>query len=48
MPPAAPASLPKDSYTNIVAYILDMNGFKAGDSPLPAGGAAALDSMTIK
>ena len=48
MPPAAPASLPKESYANIVAYILDMNGFKAGDSPLPAGGGEALDSMTIK
>ncbi len=48
MPPAAPASLPKESYANIVAYILELNGFKAGDSPLPAGGGEALDSMTIK
>ena len=47
MPPAAPGSLPKDSYVNIVAYILELNGFEAGESPLPAGGAA-LDKMTIR
>ncbi len=47
MPPAAPGSLPKESYANIVAYILDLNGFKAGASPLPVGGEA-LDTMTIK
>ena len=47
MPPAAPASLPADSYANIVAYILETNGFKAGSSSLPAGGEA-LDKMTIK
>ncbi len=47
MPPAAPASLPADSYANIVAYILETNGFKAGASPLPSGGEA-LDKMTIK
>ena len=47
MPPAAPGSLPKDSYANIVAYILDLNGFKSGDTPLAAGGEG-LDKMTIK
>lgn len=47
MPPAAPASLPAESYADIVAYILDTNGFKAGSSSLPAGGEA-LDKMTIK
>ncbi len=47
MPPAAPASLPADAYANIVAYILETNGFKAGSSSLPAGGEA-LDKMTIK
>jgi PQQ-dependent dehydrogenase (s-GDH family) len=47
MPPAAPASLPKDTYANIVAYILELNGFKAGNSPLPAGGQG-LDRMAIK
>jgi len=47
MPPAAPASLPKDSYANIVAYILELNGFKAGDAQLAAGGEA-LDKMAIR
>lgn len=47
MPPAAPGSLPKDSYANIVAYILETNGAKAGDTALPAGGEA-LNKMTIK
>jgi PQQ-dependent dehydrogenase (s-GDH family) len=47
MPPAAPASLPDDTYADIVAYVLEMNGFKASDTPLPAGGDA-LDKMTIQ
>lgn len=47
MPPTVPGSLPKESYANIVAYILELNGFKAGDSQLPAGGEA-LDKMTIR
>jgi PQQ-dependent dehydrogenase (s-GDH family) len=42
MPPAAPKSLPAETYANIVAYILDFNGFKSGEAPLPAGG----DSLT--
>jgi PQQ-dependent dehydrogenase (s-GDH family) len=47
MPPAAPGSLPKESYASIVAYILDLNGFKSGSAALPAGGAA-LEKMSIK
>lgn len=47
MPPAAPASLPADTYANIVAYVLEMNGAKAGDAALPAGGEA-LDKMTVQ
>jgi mono/diheme cytochrome c family protein len=47
MPPAAPGSLPRDTYANIVAYILELNGFKAGDAKLPAGGEA-LDKMAIQ
>ena len=35
------------TYTNIVAYVLEVNGFKAGNAKLPAGGDA-LDKMTIK
>jgi mono/diheme cytochrome c family protein len=46
MPPAAPASLTDDVYGSIVAYILQVNGFKAGDAKLPAGGEA-LDKMAI-
>lgn len=47
MPPAAPGSLPKDSYANIVAYILELNGFKPGPVSLPAGGEA-LGNMAIR
>jgi len=47
MPPAAPGSLPSDTYANVVAYILEVNGFKAGSTPLHAG-AEALDKMVIK
>ena len=47
MPPAAPGSLPKESYANIVAYILELNGFKSGSAALPPGGEA-LDKMSIK
>ncbi len=34
MPPAAPGSLPAETYANIVAYILETNGAKPGDKPL--------------
>ncbi len=47
MPPAAPGSLSAESYANILAYIFDVNGFKAGEAKLPAGGEA-LGKMTIK
>ncbi len=47
MPPSAPASLPADTYVDIVAYILQTNGFKAGNTKLPAGGDA-LDKMTVQ
>lgn len=47
MPPAAPASLPAETYTNIIAFILEVNGFKAGSNPLPPAGEA-LDKMAIK
>jgi PQQ-dependent dehydrogenase (s-GDH family) len=35
MPPAAPGSLTDETYTNVVAYILETNGYKAGTTPLP-------------
>lgn len=47
MPPAAPASLAADVYANIVAYILDGNGYKAGEKALPAGGEK-LEGMRIR
>ena len=34
MPPSAPGSLTGDSYANIVAYVLEGNGMKAGDVAL--------------
>jgi PQQ-dependent dehydrogenase (s-GDH family) len=39
MPPAAPGSLPEDVYADIVAYVLQVNGFQAGDAKLSNGGA---------
>jgi hypothetical protein len=47
MPPNLAASLPDGTYTNIVAYILETNGFKAGNTELAAGGTP-LDGMTIQ
>jgi PQQ-dependent dehydrogenase (s-GDH family) len=47
MPPAAPASLPDETYADIVAYVLQLNGSKPGNTRLPAGGAA-LGQMTIQ
>ncbi len=47
MPPAAPASLPDDTYANIVAYVLDVNGFEPGTAELSPGGTE-LDNMTIR
>ena len=47
MPPAAPASLPADTYANIVAYILEVNGLKAGNAKLDPA-AEAIEKMVIK
>ncbi len=47
MPPAAPGSLAKDSYADIIAYILELNGFKAGSTELKGEGDGA-EKMTIK
>ncbi len=47
MPPAAPASLPEDMYVNIVAYILETNGAKAGSTKLPAS-AEKQGQLTIR
>lgn len=37
MPPGAPSSLSRDTYADIIAYILEVNGFPAGDAALRAG-----------
>ncbi len=47
MPPSSPNSLPKETYANIVAYILEHNGAKSSSAKLPAS-KDALDQMTIK
>ena len=47
MPPAAPASLSADKYAGILAYIFELNGFKAGEVQLPADGES-LEKMTIR
>jgi hypothetical protein len=47
MPPSSPASLSNETYGNIAAYVLEVNGFKAGTAKLPAGGEE-LDQMTIR
>jgi polar amino acid transport system substrate-binding protein len=45
MPLNAPASLPKDQYASIMAYILARNGYPAGSKPLTY--AAATNSSVI-
>jgi mono/diheme cytochrome c family protein len=44
MPPAAPGSLPSAAYANILAYILDVNGARAGQTSLKPDN---LDRQTI-
>jgi PQQ-dependent dehydrogenase (s-GDH family) len=46
MPPSRPGSLPEETYTDIVAYILQVNGVTAGAKELPAE-ATSLDGMVI-
>ncbi len=47
MPPSQPGSLPADTYANIVAYILQTNGFKAGNVSLKATGEG-LEKMVLE
>ena len=44
MPPEGAGSLTDRTYINIIAYVLQGNGFPAGDEPLPVGATAALAS----
>ena len=43
MPPANPGSLSDATYASIVAYVLQMNGYAAGETPLTTG-----DGMTLR
>jgi mono/diheme cytochrome c family protein len=42
MPPETPGSLPDATYSNIVAYILQVNGYAAGDTPFTTGDGTTL------
>ncbi len=46
MPPSSPGSLPAETYANVLAYIFELNGVKAGTTPL-ANGGAALEGLVI-
>lgn len=46
MPPSRPASLGDETYADLVAYILQVNGVAAGDTELPAD-VAKLNEMVI-
>ncbi|HEY9011685.1 MAG TPA: glucose/sorbosone family PQQ-dependent dehydrogenase [Devosia sp.] len=46
MPPSRPNSLGDDTYADLVAYILSVNGLSAGDTPLPTD-PAALEKVVI-
>lgn len=46
MPPSRPASLPVETYADLVAYILQVNGLQPADAPLPTD-QAQLDQLTI-
>ena len=44
--PSRPKSLPAETYADIVAYILSVNGLAAGDAELPTD-VEQLNQMTI-
>ena len=47
MPYGQPATLPKQEYIDIIAYILMVNGYPAGAQPLPSD-PQILKRITIK
>lgn len=47
MPPSHPGSLPAETYANLVAFILDANGMKAGSAALDPA-SSTLDNMAIQ
>jgi mono/diheme cytochrome c family protein len=46
MPPNSPASLAKDTYADVLAYVLKMNGFPGGATDLGAG-STPLDRIAV-
>jgi PQQ-dependent dehydrogenase (s-GDH family) len=42
MPPASPGSLSDDTYARMLAYILQLNGYAAGDTPFTTGDGTTL------
>jgi hypothetical protein len=42
MPPANPGSLSDETYASLVAYVLQMNDYAAGDTPLTTGDGTTL------
>ena len=42
MPPANPGSLSDETYASIVAYMLQMNGYAAGETPFTTGDGTTL------
>jgi PQQ-dependent dehydrogenase (s-GDH family) len=47
MPPGSPASMAPGTYADIIAYILEVNGFPAGDASLEPGDDK-IDKMVLK
>jgi mono/diheme cytochrome c family protein len=47
MPPDRPGQLNDETYSDIIAYILDQNGYKAGEKELPAD-AKVQETMSLK
>jgi len=42
MPPASPGSLPDQTYANILAYVLQVNGYAAGETAFTTGDGTSL------
>lgn len=47
MPATAPGSLKPEEYADVIAYLLELNGFPAGTETLKVEPAAALDAVKI-
>ena len=47
MPATAPGSLKPEEYADVIAYVLQINGFPAGTETLKVDPVAALDTVKI-